>query len=55
MEKRELIVKQYEGQELESKLKDLRKEHFGDEANTIALEEKDGFYRFKRPHIWGRN
>ena len=55
MEKREAVVKQYEGQELESKLNDLRKEHFGDEANTIALEEKDGFYRFKRPHIWGRN
>ncbi|MDD4356689.1 MAG: hypothetical protein PHN98_05505 [Smithellaceae bacterium] len=55
MEKRESILKQYEGQERESKLNDLRKEHFGDEANTIALEEKDGFYRFKRPHIWGRN
>ena len=55
MEKREAVVKQYEGQELENKLNDLRKEHFGDEANTIALEEKDGFYRFKRPHIWGRN
>lgn len=55
MEKRESILKQYEGQERENKLKDLRKEHFGDEANTIALEEKDGFYRFKRQHIWGRN
>ncbi|PKN84579.1 MAG: hypothetical protein CVU51_10255 [Deltaproteobacteria bacterium HGW-Deltaproteobacteria-1] len=55
MEKREAVVKQYEGQELENRLKDLRKAHFGDEANTIALEEKDGFYRFKRPHIWGRN
>ncbi|MBP1710700.1 MAG: hypothetical protein H6Q49_902 [Deltaproteobacteria bacterium] len=55
MEKREAVLKQYEGQEQENKLNDLRKEHFGDEANTIALEEKDGFYRFKRPHIWGRN
>ncbi len=55
MEKREAVVKQYEGQEQENRLNDLRKEHFGDEANTIALEEKDGFYRFKRPHIWGRN
>jgi hypothetical protein len=55
MERREAVVKQYEGQEQENRLNDLRKEHFGDEANTIALEEKDGFYRFKRPHIWGRN
>ncbi len=55
MEKRETVVQQYEGQEREDRLKALRNEYFGDEANTIALEEKDDFYRFKRPHIWGRN
>jgi len=55
MEKREAVVQQYEGQERETKLTELRSEYFGDEANTIALEEKDNFYRFKRPHIWGRN
>jgi len=55
MEQREAVVLQYEGQERERKLSDLRAEYFGDEANTIALEEKDHFYRFKRQHIWGRN
>lgn len=55
MEKRETVVQQYEGQEREDRLKALRNEYFGDEANTIALEEKDDFYRFKRPHVWGRN
>ncbi len=55
MEQREVVVQQYEGQERENRLSALRSEHFGDEANTVALEEKDNFYRFKRPHIWGRN
>ena len=55
MEQREAVVRQYEGQELENKLRELRTGYFGDEANTIALEEKDNFYRFKRQHIWGRN
>ncbi len=55
MTEREAIVKEYEGEMREEKLKELRSDYFGDEANTIALEEKDDFYRFKRPHIWGRN
>lgn len=55
MKDRDTAVAQYQGQELEEKLSELREQYFDDEANTIALEEKDGFFRFKRPHIYGRN
>ncbi len=55
MERRKALVSQYSGAELEEKLNELREEVFDDEANTIALEEKDRFFRFERPHIYGRN
>lgn len=55
MQKREEIVQEFEGPEREEKLKSLREQYFKDEAKTIELEEKDDFYRFKRPHIYGRN
>jgi hypothetical protein len=55
MKDRDKVVQKYEGQEQEEKLKELRKQYFDDEANTIELEEKDDFFRFKRPHIYGRN
>ncbi len=55
MQAREEIVREFEGQEQEEKLKALREYYFQDEANTIALEEKDDFFRFKRPRIYGRN
>ncbi|HNY64265.1 MAG TPA: hypothetical protein PKM41_02430 [Deltaproteobacteria bacterium] len=55
MEKRDEAVKLYQGAELEERLDALRQQYFGNEANTIALEEKDNFFRFKRPRIYGRN
>jgi hypothetical protein len=55
MEERELISQQYEEPELEERMKDLRIKYFKHEAKTIALEEKDGVFRYKRPWIYGRN
>ncbi|HPR54866.1 MAG TPA: hypothetical protein PLV84_07025 [Deltaproteobacteria bacterium] len=55
MKDREAAEQQLEGPELEARLKELREQYFDDEANTIELEEKDGFFRFRRPHIFGRN
>ena len=55
MKDRDKVVQQYEGEEQEEKLKELREQYFDDEAKTIELEEKDDFFRFKRPHIYGRN
>jgi hypothetical protein len=55
MQDREAAVQQYEGARLEEKLGELREQYFDDEADTIAREERDGFFRFKRPHIYGRN
>jgi ribosomal protein L29 len=55
MKEREAVVQQYSGQEQEEKLSALREQYFDDEAKTIELEEKGDFYRFKRPHIYGRN
>lgn len=55
MEEREAVEKAYEDSEREEKIKELRERFFDDEANTIELEEKDGFFRFRRPRIYGRN
>ena len=55
MQEREDIVQEFEGPEQEAKLNELREKYFQDEANTIQLEEKDNFFRFKRPRIYGRN
>ncbi len=56
MEDRKKIVENYKGPEQEEKLKALREKYFQDEANTIEREENnDNFFRFERPHIYGRN
>jgi len=55
MEERRRVVEEFEGQELKEGLKALRERYFLDEAGTIELEEKDGFFRFERPRIYGRN
>ncbi|HOM27995.1 MAG TPA: hypothetical protein PLS81_00870 [Deltaproteobacteria bacterium] len=55
MEEREALESRYTGAELEERLKALRQEYFDDEATTIELEEQQGFFRFKRPRIYGRN
>ena len=55
VQERENVVRGFEGPEREEKLKALREKYFRDEANTIALEEKDGFFRFERQRVYGRN
>lgn len=55
MQEREQIERAYEGDEREQMLKSLREKYFKHEANTIALEEKDGFFRYERPRVYGRN
>jgi hypothetical protein len=49
-------VSEFQGEQQKEKLKALRDQYFKDAAQTIQLEEeKDDFFRFKRPHISGRN
>ncbi len=56
MEERKRVVEQLEGEEEKAQLQALREKYFGDEAQTIQLEEeKDGFFRFERPRYYGRN
>jgi hypothetical protein len=56
MQERKNIVENFKGPEQEDKLKDLREKYFQDEANTIEREEEnDKFFRFERPHVYGRN
>lgn len=55
MQERDKIVQESEEPLREEKLKALREQYFHDEAKTIELEEKDDFFRFKRPRIYGRN
>jgi hypothetical protein len=55
MEERDAITKEFEGPELEEKLKTLREKYFKHEAKTIELEENDNFFRYKRPRVYGRN
>ncbi len=55
MQEREAIASQFEGAQQEEQLQALRAKYFQDEAKTIELEEKEDFFRFKRPHIYGRN
>jgi hypothetical protein len=56
MQERNSVVENYSGSEQEEKLKELREKYFHNEANTIEREETtDNFFRFQRPHIYGRN
>lgn len=55
MAEREALTGQFSGAELERRLDALRQERFAHEAKTIALEERDGFFRYQRPRIHGRN
>lgn len=55
MRERELVSKELEGDALDKRLRELREMYFGHEAKTIALEEKDNFFRFNRPRVYGRN
>ena len=44
-----------EGEALQKELVRLREKYFADEASTIAAEERDGFFRYESPRIYGRN
>lgn len=56
MQERNSVVENFSGSEREEKLKELREKYFNSEANTIEREENnDNFFRFQRPHIYGRN
>ena len=55
MTAREAIANTYNGPEREEKLKALREEYFKHEAITIEREENDGFFRYQRPRVYGRN
>ncbi len=55
MKERNAIVSQYEGREREEQLDALREKYFKHAAITIEREENDGFFRFERERIFGRN
>lgn len=55
MQERARVASSFEGDALEAELGGLREEFFAHEAPTIAAEERDGFFRFERPRIYGRN
>lgn len=55
MQERARVAATFEGDALEAELRALRDEYFADEAPTIEAEERDGFFRFERPRIYGRN
>lgn len=55
MSEKDQLTASYSGDELESKLDDLREKYFGREAPTIKKEEASGFNRYERPRLYGRN
>jgi len=55
MEARQSLFDSLSGEELELELNALREEHFKHEAPTISREERDDYFRFKRPRVYGRN
>jgi len=55
MEERTRVAVTFEGDALDAELRALREAFFGDVAKTIEAEERDGFFRFERERIYGRN
>jgi len=55
MDGRRALESRYSGAQFEQQLASLRQRYFGEEARTIELEENDGFFRFERPRLYGRN
>jgi hypothetical protein len=55
MEERRRLAATFEGDALEAELDHLRERTFAHEAQTIAREERAGFFRYERPRIYGRN
>jgi len=55
MQDRARLTGSFAGDALEAELRALRDAYFHHEAGTIEAEERDGFLRFERPRIYGRN
>lgn len=55
MAARDQYIQNYSGDELESKLTELRIKHFKHEAPTIEKEEASEFFRYERPRLYGSN
>jgi hypothetical protein len=55
LQERARLEASFEGEALEGELRALREEYFAHEAPTIEAEERDGFFRFERPRVYGRN
>jgi len=45
----------FSGERLEQQIAALRQRTFGDDGLTIEREEAQGFFRFERPRLHGRN
>ena len=55
MDERARVAATFEDTALDDELRALRERYFAHEAATIEAEERDGFFRFARPRIYGRN
>jgi hypothetical protein len=55
MEERARVAATFDGDALDEELAHLRERHFEEEAPTIEREEQQGFFRFERPRVFGRN
>ncbi|WP_333003529.1 hypothetical protein [Vibrio coralliilyticus] len=55
MGERQALLASLSGEELDNQLTQLRTDYFGDQASTLEKEEQQGFYRFERPRVYGRN
>jgi hypothetical protein len=55
MQQRDSLSDSLSGDELTSELVKLRHKMFKHEATTIAKEEEQGFYRYERPRLYGKN
>jgi hypothetical protein len=55
MEERARVEASFEGAAREDELRALRERYFAEQAPTIEAEERDDFFRFERPRIYGRN
>lgn len=55
MAEKDQLTASYSGDELNSRLHQLREKYFGHEAPTIKKEEDSGFNRYERPRLYGRN
>jgi len=55
MKERRGLENSFSGERLEQEIAALRQRTFGDEGLTIEREEAEGFFRFERPRLYGRN